>query len=131
LWKENVAYIVLKKNSKEVSEGTSKSTYLDRINWVNSLYWKQTSHDDVDVELVNCPNAPGRLKIQKNLVFQQKNNLPAAYNNNKQTQVDNKRLYFRVVRFATVFEFLTGDEICLTVSLKKLKSKKSRILNQI
>ena len=37
----------------------------------------------------------------------------------------------RVVRFATVFEFLTGDEICLTVSLKKLKSKKSRILNQI
>lgn len=85
--------LFLKKNSKEVSEGTSKSTYLDRINWVNSLYWKQTSHDDVDVELVNCPNAPGRLKIQKNLVFQQKNNLPAAYNNNKQTQVDNKRLY--------------------------------------
>ena len=37
----------------------------------------------------------------------------------------------RVVRFATVFEFLTGDEICVTVSLKKLKSKKSRILNQI
>ena len=40
-------------------------------------------------------------------------------------------IYIRVVRFATVFEFLTGDEICLTVSLKKLKSKKSRILNQI
>ena len=41
------------------------------------------------------------------------------------------RMGIRVVRFATVFEFLTGDEICVTVSLKKLKSKKSRILNQI
>ena len=40
-------------------------------------------------------------------------------------------MVIRVVRFATVFEFLTGDEICVTVPPKKLKSKKSRILNQI